>query len=183
MVSVCVVASEHGCVRSKCKQQLAQLFLLCLALPPALPASVSRLAQARVWFHRVRFEWWQSCLSLVFLAPTLDLQPSFWASLGLNHPAIQTATKIIFLSKFACRDFRITTRVTSWKPPPPFSYYTNEESGIQKVERICPLWFSLRWCGWIISCVFRICKIITRTAWIRTAPVLNMHLFCLLVWD
>ena len=56
MVSVCVVASEHGCVRSKCKQQLAQLFLLCLALPPALPASVSRLAQARVWFHRVRFE-------------------------------------------------------------------------------------------------------------------------------
>lgn len=56
MVSVCVVASEHGCVRSKCKQQLAQLFLLCLALPPDLPASVSRLAQAKVWFHRVRLE-------------------------------------------------------------------------------------------------------------------------------
>ena len=56
MVSVCVVASEHGCVRSKCKQQLAQLFLLCPALPPALPASVSRLAHAKLWFHRVRLE-------------------------------------------------------------------------------------------------------------------------------
>ena len=85
MVSVCVVASEHGCVRSKCKQQLDQLFLLCLALPPDLPASVSRLAQAKVWFHRVRLEWWQSYLSLVFLALTLDLQPSFWAFLGLSH--------------------------------------------------------------------------------------------------
>ena len=56
MVSVCVVASEHGCVRSKCKQQLAWLFLLCPALPPALPASVSRLARAKLWFHRVRLE-------------------------------------------------------------------------------------------------------------------------------
>ena len=56
MVSVCVVASEHGCVRSKCKQQLARLFLLCPALPPALPASVSRLAHAKLWFHRVRLE-------------------------------------------------------------------------------------------------------------------------------
>ena len=58
MVSVCVAASEHGCVRSKCKQQLARLFLLCPALPPALPASVSRLARAKLWFHRVRLEWW-----------------------------------------------------------------------------------------------------------------------------
>ena len=56
MVSVCVVASEHGCVRSKCKQQLARLFLLCPALPPALPASVSRLAHEKLWFHRVRLE-------------------------------------------------------------------------------------------------------------------------------
>uniref|UniRef100_A0A667H5E9 Uncharacterized protein n=1 Tax=Lynx canadensis TaxID=61383 RepID=A0A667H5E9_LYNCA len=39
MLSVCVVASEHSCVRSKCKLVLSLLFLLCpgLILPSLLP--------------------------------------------------------------------------------------------------------------------------------------------------
>uniref|UniRef100_A0A8C8X467 Uncharacterized protein n=1 Tax=Panthera leo TaxID=9689 RepID=A0A8C8X467_PANLE len=39
MVSVCVVASEHSCVRNKCKLVLSLLFVLCpgLILPSLLP--------------------------------------------------------------------------------------------------------------------------------------------------